>query len=169
MTDKTYGNLQYMEEFSFSVLNISLLKDKGEKRLEFAIIEEFNDSQIQEIDFLFKNEWWTKKREISEVKELISNSGVVIGVINNETSELVGFARAITDSLYRAFIFDVITKQQYRKSGIGLLLMNSLLSHSKIVNVDRVELYCPDSLITYYEQFGFSTDVNGSRLMRLKK
>jgi predicted GNAT family N-acyltransferase len=137
--------------------------------LEYTVIEEFNDNQLQELHLLFKNEWWTQKREFSKVKELVSNSGVVIGVINNETSELVGFARAITDSLYRAFIFDAITKQQYRNSGIGSFLMNSLLSHSKIVNVDRVELYCPERLIPYYEKFGFSTDVNGSILMRLKK
>jgi hypothetical protein len=32
-----------------------------------------------------------------------------------------------------------------------------------------VELYCPERLIPYYEKFGFSTDVNGSILMRLKK
>ncbi len=137
--------------------------------LHFTIIEEFNDSQLQELHLLFKNEWWTQNRDLSEINELISNSGVVIGILNPKTTELVDFARAITDSLYRAFLFDVIVKQEYRKSGIGSLLMKSLLTHPKIVNVQRVELYCPERLIPYYKMFGFTNDVNGSILMRLKK
>jgi predicted GNAT family N-acyltransferase len=141
----------------------------GVKSMDYRVIQEFEESQLLDIHKLFKNEWWTQNRELNDIKQLVANSGVVLGVISNETGELVGFARVITDSLYRAFIFDVIANEQYRNTGIGKLLMNSILTHPKVVNVDRIELYCPDRLIHYYEKFGFSTDVNGSTLMRYKK
>ncbi|MFF2753126.1 GNAT family N-acetyltransferase [Psychrobacillus sp. NPDC058041] len=133
------------------------------------IIDEFNDNQLQDLHSLFKNEWWTKERELTEIRKMVENSAVVVGLVDNDTEELIGFARAITDTLYRAFIFDVIAKENSRNSGIGTILMNSILEHPLVREVDRVELYCPERLVGYYEKFGFSTDVNGSNLMRLKK
>lgn len=137
--------------------------------MEYSIIQEFNENHLLEIHRLFQKEWWTQSRDLKEIKDLIENSGVVLGVISEETGELVGFARVITDFLYRAFIFDVIINEHYRKSGIGTLLTNSILTHPKVSNVERVELYCPERLIPYYEKLGFSTEVNGSTLMRYKK
>lgn len=137
--------------------------------MNYKIINGFNDNQLQDLHNLFKNEWWTKERELSEIRKMVENSAVVVGLVDNDTEELIGFARAITDTLYRAFIFDVIAKENSRNSGIGTLLMNSILEHPLVREVDRVELYCPERLVGYYEKFGFSTDVNGSNLMRLKK
>ncbi|QFF99169.1 GNAT family N-acetyltransferase [Psychrobacillus glaciei] len=137
--------------------------------MNFKIIEEFDENQLKEVHSLFKNEWWTKERQLPEIRKMIESSGVVIGLIDNDTEELIGFARAITDTLYRAFIFDVIAKENSRNSGIGTILMNSILDHPLVREVDRVELYCPERLVGYYEKFGFSTDVNGSNLMRYKR
>lgn len=133
----------------------------------YIVVEKFNEIQLEELHSLFKNEWWTQKRSLPEISKLIDNSSVVLGLINSKTGELIGFARVISDTLYRAFIFDVIAKEDYRNSGIGTMLMNRILEHPQVKDVERVELYCPDRLIPYYEKFGFSTDVNGSKLMRI--
>lgn len=125
----------------------------------YIVVEEFNQIQLEELHSLFKNEWWTQKRSLPEIRKLLDNSSVVLGLINNKT--------VISDTLYRAFIFDVIAKEDYRNSGIGTMLMNRILEHPQVKDVERVELYCPDRLIPYYEKFGFSTDVNGSKLMRI--
>lgn len=137
--------------------------------LNYSIVEKLDEHQLIELQGLFKNEWWTQHRELPEIRKMVYNSTVVIGLINNETEELVGFARVITDSIYRAFVFDVMTKESFRNNGIGTILMNYILEHPLVREVDRLELYCPDRLVGYYEKFGFSTDVNGSNLMRLKK
>lgn len=137
--------------------------------MDYRIIEEFNENHLKELHNLFINEWWTQKRQLSDTRKLVDSSTVVIGLVNGETEELIGFARAISDTLYRAFIFDVITNVNNRNNGIGTFLMKSILEHPFIREVERVELYCPDRLVPYYEKFGFSTDVNGSNLMRYKK
>jgi len=133
----------------------------------YKLIEELDENQIKELHNIFKNEWWTKNRQLSEIRKLLDNSSVVIGLIDAKTGELVGFARVISDSIYRAFIFDVIAKENYRNDGIGTILMNSILEHPLVRDVERVELYCPNRLVPYYEKFGFSTDVNESNLMRI--
>ena len=106
---------------------------------------------------------------MDDIQKMLELSHVKIGLVNEETDELVGFARAITDGIYRAFIFDVIVNEGGRKQGLGSILMRCLLDHPLLQKVERIELYCPERLISYYEQFGFSTDVNGSTLMRLKE
>ncbi|ALC85058.1 GCN5 family acetyltransferase [Bacillus sp. FJAT-22090] len=136
--------------------------------MTYKVIEKLNENQLNHLLALFKNEWWTKNRQAIDIKKMLENSNVVIGLLHEETDELVGFARVITDTVYRAFIFDVIAKEEYRNSGIGKILMDSILSHPLVRDVDRVELYCPDRLVSYYEKWGFSTDVNGSNLMRKK-
>lgn len=145
------------------------LNDRGimtEMTMNFTVVEELNEKQLEELYNLFKNEWWTKNRQPNEIKQMVENSDVIIGLISDESKDLAGFARVITDTLYRAFIFDVIIKESYRNSGIGTILMNNILTHPLVQKVERVELYCPESLISYYGKFGFSADVNGSKLMR---
>ena len=136
--------------------------------MDYQIVEELNENQLNALHNLFKEEWWTQKRKLSDLRKLVDNSSLVVALINTETEELIGFARVISDSLYRAFIFDVITNKKYRNKGIGTLMLNHILEHQLIREVERVELYCPDKLVPYYEKFGFSTAVNGSNLMRYK-
>lgn len=133
----------------------------------YKIIEKLDENQLEELHSLFKKEWWTQHRQLSEIRRLVDNSSVVIGLINDKTGELIGFGRVISDTIYRAFIFDIIAKENYRNNGIGTIVINSILEHPHVRDVERVELYCPDRLVPYYERFGFSTDVNGSNLMRM--
>ncbi|MEK4245779.1 GNAT family N-acetyltransferase [Psychrobacillus sp. FSL K6-2684] len=133
------------------------------------IVTIFTEKHLNDLFLLFQNEWWTKNRTNDDILKMLDLSHVAIGLVDSETDELVGFARAITDGMYRAFIFDVIVKGSDRNRGLGFTLMNSLLENSLIQSVERIELYCPERLVSYYEQFGFSTDVNGSTLMRLKR
>lgn len=133
------------------------------------IVTIFTEKHLNDLFLLFQNEWWTKNRTNDDILKMLDLSHVAIGLVDSETDELVGFARAITDGMYRAFIFDVIVKGSDRNRGLGFTLMNSLMENSLIQSVERIELYCPERLVSYYEQFGFSTDVNGSTLMRLKR
>ena len=83
---------------------------------DYKVIEEFNENQLEELHSLFKNEWWTQKRQLSDIMKLLDNSSVVTGLVNDKTGELIRFARVISDTLYRAFIFDVIAKENYRNN-----------------------------------------------------
>ena len=50
----------------------------------FKVIEKLDENQIEELHSLFKNEWWTQKRQITETRKLLENSSVVIGLIHDE-------------------------------------------------------------------------------------
>ncbi|MRX73845.1 GNAT family N-acetyltransferase [Bacillus lacus] len=131
-----------------------------------SVIEILSDQQVGELYELFSKEWWTRNRKREEIEVMIENSTVTVGILSEETGELIGFGRAISDKIFRAFIFDVIVRDSFRDKGIGQLVVQALCQHPDLHHTERIELYCPERLIPYYEKLGFSTEVNGSCLMR---
>ena len=78
-----------------------------------------------------------------------------------------GFARVLTDFIFKAIIFDVIVSKPYRNKGLGNQLMDQILKHPNLQSVKHFELYCLPEMVQYYEKYNFSGDVGGIKLMRL--
>ncbi|MCG8606008.1 GNAT family N-acetyltransferase [bacterium] len=80
---------------------------------------------------------------------MVQHSDFVLGVLEAESSRLVGFARVLTDRVFKAFIFDVIVAIEHRNEGIGKELMEWLLGHPDLKQVKHFELYCLPEVATY--------------------
>lgn len=100
---------------------------------------------------LFAQAGWTRDRTPEQIAQMIANTRVQIGVWNGNT--LIGYARAVTDDLYRAYIEDVIVDEPRRGQGIGAEIMRQLLT--RLDHVQELTLNCEDHLIPFYGQFGF--------------
>jgi predicted GNAT family N-acyltransferase len=74
---------------------------------------------------------------------------------------LVGFARVLTDHVYKAFLFDVIVRPAYRGTGLGRRIMHDVTSHPVLSQVASIELYCRPELNAFYESFGFARIASG--------
>jgi len=129
------------------------------------IIENLNSDQSNQLYELYKNVWFTQGRKLIDVENMLSNSYLTLGIIDND--ELIGFCRAISDGVYKAFLFDVIVKDRKQGHGIGKLLIETALAHEKLKNVNHIELYCPESISPFYERLGF--EIRTSLLMRNRK
>ena len=66
---------------------------------------------------------------------------------------LVGFARALTDGVYRGFVEDVVVDESRASSGIGRGLLRELLD--QLADVELVALDCGDELVPFYTSLGF--------------
>ena len=111
------------------------------------------DNYIDDLMNLYKNEWQTKNRSKEEVIKMLQNTTLVFGIVEND--ELVAFSRVLSDKVYKACIFDVIVKEDFRNKGYAKILMNEILNHKELKNVKTFELYCKDEMIGFYEKFGF--------------
>ncbi len=100
---------------------------------------------------LFAQTDWTAKRSADDLRAMLEGTRVCLGVWDGE--KLVGFARAITDDLTRAYVEDVIVDSAYRGGGIGAELMRRLLQ--RLAHVEAITLNCHDHLIPFYERLGF--------------
>lgn len=131
------------------------------------IIYTFTDEQVQELHALYQQEWWTDKRSITDTKKCINGSQLCIGLVDDNGS-LQGFARVLTDYIFKALIFDFIVAKEQRGSGAGNKLISIIKNNPQLQDVKHFELYCLPEIFNFYEKHGFSTDVGNIQLMRCK-
>lgn len=106
--------------------------------------------------------FWATERKIEDLNIAIENSEPVISVWDSQ--KLVGFARATSDGIYRATIWDVVIDPEYRGAGLGRKLVQTVLSHPRMNRVERVYLTTTHQQ-SFYERIGF--EVNSSSTMVL--
>jgi ribosomal protein S18 acetylase RimI-like enzyme len=109
--------------------------------------------QLQEL--LNISAFWAKGRSIEDLRIAITNSDPVISVWDGE--RLVGFARATSDGIYRATIWDVVIHPNYQGNGLGSKLVETVLAHPKMRWVERVYLMTTHQQ-KFYEKIGFQAN-----------
>jgi ribosomal protein S18 acetylase RimI-like enzyme len=67
--------------------------------------------------------------------------------------QLIGFARAVTDGVLRAYVEDVIVAPSRRDSGIGQAVLDRLIQELGAIPV--ITLFCSPGLARYYEASSF--------------
>jgi N-acetylglutamate synthase-like GNAT family acetyltransferase len=90
--------------------------------------------------------FWAQNRKIADLAEAINNSEPVVSVWNGD--QMIGFARATSDGIYRATIWDVVIHPDYQGAGIGRKLIETVLSHPRMNRVERTYL-----MTTYQQGF----------------
>jgi ribosomal protein S18 acetylase RimI-like enzyme len=96
--------------------------------------------------------FWAKGRSIEDLSIAIANSDPVMTIWDGE--KLIGFARATSDGIYRATIWDVVIHPDYRGTGWGRKLVESILTHPRLRKVERVYLMTTNQQ-EFYEKIGF--------------
>ncbi|MBE9234216.1 GNAT family N-acetyltransferase [Cuspidothrix issatschenkoi LEGE 03284] len=116
--------------------------------------------QLQELFNL--TAFWAKGRSIKDWGIAIVNSEPVISIWDREL--LIGFARATSDGIYRATIWDIVIHPDYQGNGLGSKLVETVLSHPRMQKVERVYLMTTHQQ-EFYEKIGF--EVNNTTTMVL--
>lgn len=93
--------------------------------------------------------WWEDRLEVDI--EAMLNKELSVGAWEDDT--LIGFARAVSDGKFRAYIEDVVIHSSYRKEGIGEKLVAKLLV--ELSHIDIISLFCEEHLIPFYEKNNF--------------
>lgn len=96
--------------------------------------------------------FWAGERCLEDWEVAIANSSPIISVWDHE--ELIGFARATSDGIYRAMVWDVVIHPDYRGQGLGRQLVQTLLAHPHMNRVERIYLTTTHQQ-SFYEHIGF--------------
>ena len=93
----------------------------------------------------------------------LDRSEPVVSAWDNQ--RLVGFARATSDGIYRATIWDVVVDCDYQGLGLGRKLVEIILSHQYMVRVERVYLSTTHQQ-GFYERMGFEQNSSTTMVLR---
>jgi len=110
---------------------------------------------------LSRNTFWAQHRSLKELRKMLRGSQAVISLWSE--NELVGFGRASSDGIYRAVLWDVVIDENHQGKGNGKLLLEALLNHPNLVEVERVYLMTTNQA-GFYGELGFE-EIKSQTLM----
>jgi N-acetylglutamate synthase-like GNAT family acetyltransferase len=111
------------------------------------------DLDLRQLQALFnKSAFWAIDRQLEDLQVSIDRSEPVISAWDRD--RLIGFARATSDGIYRAMIFDVVVDPDYRQLGLGRKLVETMLGHAGMQRVEKIYLITTNQQ-SFYERMGF--------------
>lgn len=125
---------------------------------KFRITEDKTAHSVNVIkNFLNKLSYWWKNRTEEQIVCSIENSLCFSMYIDNEQ---IGFARVVTDYTTMYYLADVFIIPGFQKKGYGRELIEHVMNHPGLKNL--LGFLLTQTAHSFYKQFGFSSDVNGS-------
>ncbi len=124
------------------------------RSIQFSVDKALID--YPQLQVLFnRTAFWARERQITDLQTAIAHSNPVVTVWNAE--ELIGFARATSDGIYRAVIWDVVIDPRFQGAGLGRKLVETVLAHPAVNKVERVYLMTTHQQ-SFYERIGFESN-----------
>lgn len=122
---------------------------------------------FEQLQNLFvKTAFWARSRNMDDLQMAIANSNPVVTVWDGD--RLIGFARATSDGVYRAGIWDVVVDPDYQGVGLGRKLVQTVLSHPMVSKVERVYLTTTHQQ-SFYERIGFERNETTTMVLHNSK
>jgi len=118
-------------------------------------VDHLGAAQVDQLVDLYSREWWTSSRSRADVELMLASTQVVVGCLDDETDELVAFARVLTDRVFHGTLLDVIVRDDRRGTGLGTRIMDHLLALPELSRLRALGLKCRDDKVSFYERWGF--------------
>lgn len=119
---------------------------------EFLITTDPEKVDIDVVDELLARSYWAEKRNKEIIKKFIKSS---LCFSLYHIDKQVGFARVVTDYTTFGYIRDVFIHEDYRSKGLGKWLIDCVISHPEIKDIERLMLATKDAQ-GFYKYNGFS-------------
>ena len=112
---------------------------------------------------LDQHTFWARGRSLSQLRHMLAGSAAVVSLWHGK--RLVGFARASSDGVFRAALWDVVIPEDLQGQGLGRQLVEARLGSPALAAVERVYLMTSNSA-GFYQQLGFTQVSNQQLLLR---
>lgn len=123
------------------------------RHIQFQYVETLTPAELAQLRSLFDvAAFWACDRPAEDLAIAIAHSHPV--VVAWDGAALIGFARATSDGVYRATIWDVVIHPHYQGAGLGRKLVQTVLGHPHMSRVERVYLMTTNQQ-RFYERIGF--------------
>ena len=110
-----------------------------------------------------KESYWARGISEETMRRSIENS-LCFGLY--EWDKQIGFARAITDCATYAYLADVYVLEKYRGLGLGIFLVETVMSHPALQGLRRFALMTRDAH-GLYRRVGFGATPDPNRYMEI--
>lgn len=129
---------------------------------------------LTELNDLFEKVGFPR-RDLDKLKIALDNTYHLVWIRSTKQSRLakmgqmVGFARATSDGVLSATIWDVAILPAWQRCGLGRALMERLTARLVQDDIPTITLYAEPAVIGLYEKLGFMKDPDGIRGMAFQR
>lgn len=112
------------------------------------------DKRLLDLDLIInylQETYWANKRSAERIKTSIDNS-ICFGVYLNKSQ--IGFARVVSDKSVFAYLMDVFILDEFKGLGYGSSLLDSILDHKDLKDIETFKLGTHDAH-EFYKKRGF--------------
>jgi GNAT superfamily N-acetyltransferase len=134
------------------------------RRERHRITTDPDEIDLDVVHGFLTNSYWARGVTRERVARSIQGS-IAFGLF--EDRRQVGFARVITDRATFAWLADVFILPPARGQGLGVWLVESILSHPDLQGLRRWSLSTRDAH-SLYSRFGFTTTANPERMREFR-
>ena len=93
---------------------------------------------------------------------MLKNSSAIVSLWENK--ELIGFARATSDGIFRTVIWDVVVANNVQGNGYGRKLIKAIINSPMIKKSEKIYLMTTNRS-EFYKQLGFKTNTSQNLML----
>nr|QVY58171.1 GCN5-like N-acetyltransferase [Eucheuma denticulatum] len=166
---KIFQSTQMIDQYSniSSFKDVILVKHLESKGQVFDIyVTTEKNINLYELEQLCDSVGWVR-RPLKKVKLAIDHSFLTLCLFykNKHYKKLIGFARATSDTVFNATIWDVVIHPDFQGQGLGKILMDQTILHLRCADISTITLFADPQVVSFYRNLGFITDPDGVKGM----
>ncbi len=119
---------------------------------DFTVVTDPSKLDVAAIHGYLSRAYWSEGIPRHIVEKAIANS-ICFGLFHGD--DQIGLARVVTDRATYAYLCDVYVLEEFRGKGLGVWLMECVMSHPDLQGLRRFSLATRDAH-GLYEKFGFA-------------
>lgn len=148
------------------VETISEINLNSEPNSEQVIFSTDHNLDLNQLNELFELVGWFVRPQ-DQMKIALEHSFLVVSVwyVTAHQKQLIGFARAISDHVFNATLWDVVIHPNFQNQGLGKTLIQYTLDQLHQKNIDNITLFAGAKAVNFYHNLGFIADPNGVKGM----
>jgi aralkylamine N-acetyltransferase len=125
----------------------------GFDRIRVDLVRSWKEEQIMEL--YCSAGWWKEGMDQTRINDLIRGSFLFAVAIDTTTDKAVGMGRVISDGVADAYIQDLVVLANWRNSGVGGMILKSLLDECRIRKIAWIGLIAEPGREDFYGTLGF--------------
>ena len=128
------------------------LKSKND-RIRVELVPSWEEEQI--VELYRAGGWWKEGMDPTRVNDLIKGSFLFAVAIDITTGRAVGMGRVISDGVADAYIQDLVVLADWRNSGVGKMILETLLEECRSRKIAWIGLIAEPGREDFYCTLGF--------------
>ncbi|CAA0830603.1 Acetyltransferase NSI [Striga hermonthica] len=148
-------------------------RTRDDGMVEQIIFSSGGNIDVYDLQALCDKVGWPR-RPLSKLAEALRNSYIVATLHSIEKSDgeveygqkkLIGMARATSDHVFNATIWDVLVDPSYQGLGLGKALIEKLIRTLLQRDIGNISLFADSQVVEFYRNLGFEPDPDGIKGM----